>query len=265
MAARRSHPAHIGCSGFSYDHWKGVFYPEKLARSRWLAYYASRFHTVELNVTFYRLPRESTFQGWYERTPPGFLISVKGSRFITHIKKLKDPAEPLKRFFENISPLKEKRAVVLWQLPPSFKADAERLRIFLKEIRHFTGRNAFEFRNETWVRDGDVQKMLSDAGHALCMADWPPFLAELPQGKKADFVYLRRHGHGTYGASYSPEELQKDAARIRHYQKSGKEVFIYFNNDIGGYAPENALYLEGLLSKGKPLKGRGLGEGDFLT
>ncbi len=249
MAARGSPCVHIGCSGFSYDHWRGPFYPEGLAKNKWLEYYAARFHTVELNVTFYRLPTEAAFRGWHERTPAHFLISVKGSRFITHVKRLKDPTVPLARFFENVKLLGGKAGVVLWQLPPGFKADVERFQNFLKELERYKSRCAFEFRDETWVREEDIIRMLSGAGHALCMADWPEFLDELPQ--TADFVYLRRHGHGTYGGSYSEEELRQDAGRIRRYSKAGKEVFIYFNNDQGGFAPENALYLQVLAGKGK--------------
>ncbi|MDA8087112.1 MAG: DUF72 domain-containing protein [Nitrospiraceae bacterium] len=254
MAARDFPPAHIGCSGFSYDHWRGVFYPEGLARDKWLGYYATRFHTVELNVTFYRLPPESTFRGWYEKTPGRFLISVKGSRFITHVKRLKDTAGPLARFFENVKPLGEKMAVVLWQFPPGFKSDPVRFQSFLRELGRYKSRCAFEFRNETWVREKDVISMLSDSGHALCMADWPDFLDELPQ--TADFVYLRRHGHGTYGGSYSREELRRDAGRIGRYRKAGREVFIYFNNDLGGFAAENALYLQGIAGRALPAEGK---------
>ncbi len=241
MTARKSPPVHIGCSGFSYDHWKGVFYPEGLPKNRWLVYYCGKFRTVELNVTFYRLPRESTFRKWYEETPQSFITSVKGSRFITHVKKLKDPALPLQRFFERIGPLRDKIGVVLWQLPPSFKADPGRLRDFLGELKRYKARNAFEFRNESWVRDGAVVDALSENGCALCMADWPEFLHDLPL--TTGFVYIRRHGHGTYGGSYTGRELREDAARIKRYRDGGREVFIYFNNDAQGYAPKNALEL----------------------
>ncbi len=248
MAARKNKkplPVHIGCSGFSYDHWKGVFYPEGLPKSKWLGYYCEKFETVELNVTFYRLPRESTFRKWHDGTPASFIASVKGSRFITHVKKLKDSALPLQRFFERVGPLRDKVGVVLWQLPPAFKADPGRLRDFLKELRRYKAKNAFEFRNESWVRDGAVLEALSESGCALCMADWPEFLRELPL--TADFVYMRRHGHGTYGGSYSEGELREDAARIRRYSSGGDEVFIYFNNDQQGYAPKNALELAGMM------------------
>ena len=254
MAVRIKPPAvHIGCSGFSYDHWRGVFYPEGLAKKDWLEYYAAKFHTVELNVTFYRLPRESAFRGWYEKTPDDFLITAKASRYITHVKRLKDPAQSLAGFFESLKPLRGKLAAVLWQLPPSFKADPGRFQTFLRELGRYgmKMKHTFEFRNETWVRDDEILKMLAGEGHALCMADWPVFLADQPQ--TAGFVYMRRHGRGgSYGGSYSDEQLRQDAARILRYQKSGKEVFIYFNNDQEGFAPQNALYLDRLLTgKGK--------------
>ncbi len=238
---------HVGCSGFSYDHWKGIFYPEGLPKTKWFRYYCGQFQTVELNVTFYRLPRESTFLKWHEETPGNFLVSLKGSRFITHVKKLKDPALPLERFFERIEPLRDKIGVVLWQLPPTFKADTERLEIFLKELKVYKARNAFEFRHESWIKDERVSKALSDNGCALCMADWPEFVRDLPL--TSDFVYIRRHGHGTYGGSYTTDELKEDASRIKKYAAGGKEVFIYFNNDAYGYAPKNALELAALLQK----------------
>ena len=240
----------IGCSGFSYKHWRGVFYPEGLPSSKWLTYYTEKFRAVELNVTFYRLPRESTFEKWYRETPSGFRISVKGSRYITHIKRLKDPKDPLKKFFGIIKPLKEKMAVVLWQLPPSFKADPARLDNFLKALKPYRAKNAFEFRQESWVKSGEVKEMLAANGACLCMADWPPFISHLPQN--ADFVYIRRHGHGTYGADYSLLELKEDAIKIQGYARKGKEVFIYFNNDIEGFAPKNALELMGMMGASSP-------------
>jgi uncharacterized protein YecE (DUF72 family) len=236
---------YIGCSGFLYNHWRGVFYPEKLAKRSWLEYYAEVFATVELNVTFYRLPKEKTFVKWYEETPEGFSISLKGSRFITHVKRLKDPEEPVRRFMELALLLKEKLGVVLWQLPPNFKKDTERLAVFLKAIRPYGLRNAFEFRNETWV-DMNTFSLIRDEGHALCMADWPPFADDLPV--TGDFVYMRRHGRGgSYDTCYSRNELGKDAGRIRGYMRKKKEVFIYFNNDYSGYAPRNARELMELL------------------
>jgi uncharacterized protein YecE (DUF72 family) len=234
----------VGTSGFSYDHWRAVFYPEGLAKSKWLDYYAGIFRTVEFNVTFYRLPKEQTFAKWMRETPQDFSAAVKGSRYITHIKKLNEPEEPLRRLFDRIKPMQKKIPVVLWQFPPAFKAETERLSHFIKALKKYKYRHAFEFRNETWMND-EIKNMLEKAGHALCMADWPEFLDDLPL--TADFTYIRRHGHGTYGADYSPQDLERDAERIRAYKKKGKDVYIYFNNDIGGFAPKNARELMVLL------------------
>jgi uncharacterized protein YecE (DUF72 family) len=235
----------IGCSGFSYQHWKGVFYPDDLAQRKWLEYYSSVFQTVELNVTFYRLPRSTTFDTWHQQVPSDFVFSLKGSRFITHVKKLSAPGESLKLYFERALRLKEKLAVVLWQFPPSFKMNHDRLAAFLSLLRHYPARHTFEFRHESWIAPNIVDLCrMHNAG--LCMADWPAFIDDLPI--TADFVYMRRHGHGgSYATRYSMAELRKDAARIRTYLKSDKSVFIYFNNDARGYAPENAQQLQELL------------------
>jgi uncharacterized protein YecE (DUF72 family) len=242
---------HVGCSGFSYDHWKGVFYPEGLSGRKWLEYYARKFETLELNVTFYRLPAESAFEKWKAETPEGFLISVKGSRYITHVKRLTEPAEPLKKFFDRVRELGEKLAVVLWQLPPGFKSDYGRLRDFLKAARRFRARNVFEFRHESWINQQTLD-LLREEGCAVCMADWPPFINDLPL--TAGFAYIRRHGHGSYGQSYTRAELEEDARRIGHYSAAAAEVFIYFNNDAQGYAPRNALELLEILRHKKDLK-----------
>jgi uncharacterized protein YecE (DUF72 family) len=237
----------IGCSGFSYDHWKGIFYPEDLQKKRWLEYYTKKFPTVELNVTFYRLPEKETFTRWYTETPPGFLFSVKGSRFITHVKKLKASEEPLNVFFSRVSALREKLGVILWQLPPGLRVDPPRLADFLELLKPYGLRNAFEFREETWITK-KVISLIEKENASLCMADWPQFLNDLPI--TADFVYIRRHGEGgNYASCYSQEQLKSDAARIRKYLKQGKDVFIYFNNDASGYAPSNAGVLLTLLKR----------------
>ncbi|MBI4823014.1 MAG: DUF72 domain-containing protein [Nitrospirae bacterium] len=235
----------IGCSGFHYGHWEGNFYPKGLPKSKWLEFYSKNFSTVELNVTFYRLPTANTFLDWYKKTPHPFTFSVKGSRFITHIKRLIEPSEPLRAFMERAMALKEKLGVILWQFPSTFKADIERLKKFLTDLRHYGLRNAFEFRNETWI-NREVISLFEKEGVSLCMADWPPFLKELPI--TADFLYIRRHGEGgSYATCYSDDELKKDALRIKKYLKQSKDVFIYFNNDAFGYAPKNALRLRELI------------------
>ena len=237
----------IGCSGFLYDHWKGVFYPDTFSKKRWFEYYCTKFSTVELNVTFYRLPDKETFTKWHKETPPGFVISLKGSRFITHIKKLKASAEPVDVFFSRALALKEKLGVILWQLPPGLKADPSRLADFLDLLRPYSARNAFEFREGTWISK-KVVSLLEKENVCLCMADWPDFLNDLPV--TSDFVYIRRHGReGSYGTCYSTEELKTDAARIRKYLKQRKQVYLYFNNDAFGYAPQNALELISMLKK----------------
>ena len=166
----------IGTSGYNYPHWGGgVFYPKKLPQRRWLEFYSREFNTVELNVTFYRLPQESAFLSWRKRTPDGFKFAVKGSRFITHVKRLKDPGQPLKLFFSRVKLLKEKLGPVLWQLPPSFKSNPKRLAGFLKALKKYKSiRQAFEFRNETWFSD-EIFKMLKLENASLCSADFPIF------------------------------------------------------------------------------------------
>ncbi len=235
----------IGCSGFSYDHWRGTFYPEELSQHKWFGFYCTRFSSVELNVTFYRLPKPATFEKWRGETPEPFLFTVKGSRFITHVKRLVEPEEPLELFFGAALGLGDKLGAVLWQFPPGMAADAGRLDRFLTILDRFPVRNALEFRNGSWLND-DMIALCREHNAALCMADWPDFIDDLPL--TADFVYLRRHGRGgDYATRYSRSELARDARRIRGYLNGGRDLFIYFNNDARGYAPENALELQEML------------------
>jgi uncharacterized protein YecE (DUF72 family) len=235
----------IGCSGFNYQHWKGRFYPEDLVQKNWFLYYCRVFNTVELNVTFYRLPGPETFEKWYRETPADFAFSLKGSRFITHIKRILEPEKPLDLFFSGALLLQDKLRAVLWQFPPSFEKDAERLRNFLDLLANYPVRNALEFRHHSWITE-DVFDLCREHDAGLCMADWPEYLDELPV--VSDFVYIRRHGAGgSYDTCYSKASLERDATRIRGYRKDGKDVFVYFNNDAYGYAPENARVLLELL------------------
>ena len=235
----------IGCSGFNYRDWKGNFYPDNLPQRKWLEYYCTVFKTVELNVTFYRLPLVKTYEKWYAETPPDFAFSLKGSRFITHIKRLLAPEEPLDLFFERSLNLKEKLKVVLWQFSPSFKIDLERLSRFVKLLGGYPVRNTLEFRHESWMTEETVD-ICKKSKVGLCMADWPEFLDDLPV--TSDFVYIRRHGEGgSYATSYSKKALEKDARRLKNYVKNGKDAFIYFNNDFHGYAPRNAQELTEML------------------
>lgn len=235
----------IGCSGFSYHHWRGNFYPEGLPPKDWFSHYMKVFSTVELNVTFYRTPSPETFKHWYEESAPHFSFAVKGSRYITHVKRLLEIETPLTRFFSPAEELKEKLQVVLWQFPPQFKINLQRLENFLDQLQGYRLRHTLEFRNESWLVP-EVIELCRERNISLCMADWPPFLDEPPI--TADFVYIRRHGmQGSYNGFYSSEALQKDAARIKRYLDDDLEVFIYFNNDAGGAAPQNAVELASIM------------------
>ncbi|HBG06664.1 MAG: hypothetical protein A2075_10135 [Geobacteraceae bacterium GWC2_58_44] len=237
----------IGCSGFSYRHWRGPFYPEELSQKEWFTHYSRHFSTVELNVTFYRTPTADTFRHWFEGSAAAFSFAVKGSRYITHVKRLQDIETPLDRFFTPARELKEKLQVVLWQFPPLFKCNLERLESFVGYLEKYRTRSTLEFRNESWICP-EVIEMCKARNISLCMADWPPYIDETPI--TADFVYIRRHGmQGSYDGSYSTAELEKDAARIRGYLKKKLDVFIYFNNDAGGAAPNNAMELAAMLEK----------------
>ncbi len=235
----------IGCSGFNYSDWKSTFYPEGLAQRKWLKYYCTVFDTVELNVTFYRLPLARTFEHWRDETPGGFAFSLKGSRYITHIKRMLDVEEAVRTFFDRAMLLGEKLQAVLWQFSPGFKSDAGRLKIFLQLLSHYPVRHTLEFRNESWINN-EVLDLCKKHNVSLCAADWPPFLDDLPL--TADFVYIRRHGvEGNYESDYPKSSISNDSRKIKKYMKDGRDVFIYFNNDAHGYAPKNARELAGML------------------
>lgn len=239
---------YIGTSGYLYKHWgKGVFYPEGLSERNWLEFYARHFKSVELNVTFYRLPSKSTFQGWRERTPPDFIFAIKGSRFITHIKRLQNVEDSLKIFFDRAESLEKKLSIVLWQFPPKFKMDMGRLRAFLKCLGKYRySRHAFEFRNDSWFCT-EVFQALKDMDISFCLADWPKLRVKIPD--TASFVYLRRHGieGELYSGCYSQAQLKEDAMKIENWQSQGKDIYIYFNNDAHGWAAKNALTLSRML------------------
>ncbi len=240
----------IGCSGFLYESWKGAFYPEDLPHKKWLSFYQEKFNSVELNVTFYRLLKKEAFERWYKETPPDFTFCLKGSRFISHVKKLKDVELPLSTFFNVTAPLMEKLDVILWQLPPNLKLNIKNLEDFIANLKQYPVRHVFEFRHKSWLSKR-VCKLLSSANIAICMADWPDFINDLPV--TADFVYLRRHGEGgNYSTNYTPEQLKHDAKRIKEYLKQGKDVYYFFNNDAFAYAPKNAIELRTILESSLP-------------
>jgi len=240
----------IGCSGFLYDSWKGVFYPEDLPHRWWLSFYMGKFNTVELNVTFYRLLKKEAFERWYKETSPDFVFCLKGSRFITHVKKLKDVELPLSTFFNATAPLLEKLHVVLWQLPPNLRLNMKNLEDFIENLKQYPVRHAFEFRHKSWLTK-KVFNLLSASNIAVCTADWPDFIDNLPS--TANFLYIRRHGEGgNYASSYTTEQLKQDSKKIKEYLKEGKDVYFYLNNDAMANAPKNALELKQILAATLP-------------
>lgn len=233
----------IGTSGWVYPHWRGIYYPPSLSGERLLSFYAADFDTVEVNYSFYRLPPPEVFAAWREATPPGFLFAVKASRYLTHMKKLRDAADPLERLLRGAVVLGPKLGPILFQFPHTWPRDLDRLRSFLPLLPE-GHRYAFEFRHETWL-DPQVYTALSVRGCALCIADSPTF----PQERRvtAGFTYVRLHA-GHHSPRYSDEELAEWADWTGERLWEGIDVYGYFNNDVGGFAVENARRLRELLA-----------------
>lgn len=233
----------IGTSGWSYKHWKGLFYPPQVAASKWLNFYAGHFDTVEVNATFYRLPKYETFDKWYQETPGNFLWALKASKFITHTRRLKDPAEPLERLYRAAERLKEKLGPILFQLPPSLSFDRELFISFCMNLNH-SYRHALEIRHPSWI-DTRVFEILKEHRVAFCISDTAgryPFREAIT----ADFVYIRLHGsQKLYASDYSEEELQEWGRKIRGWDM---ETHLYFDNDFHGFAVKNAKRLKEILS-----------------
>jgi uncharacterized protein YecE (DUF72 family) len=234
-------PVRIGCSGWNYPHWRERVYPKGLPAHRWLAHYAELFDTVEVNNTFYRLPRRDSVAAWVAESPPGFLFAVKASRFLTHMKRLTDMGQGVRRFYERIEPLVEspKLGPVLWQLPENFHRDDERLAGALERLP--PGRHCFEFRHPSWFC-AEVYSLLRAHGVALVIGDHPqrPFQThELT----AEWTFIRfHHGSRGRGGNYSERELEEWARRIEEW-RAAVDVYAYFNNDWMGYAVKNGLWL----------------------
>jgi len=270
----------IGTSGWHYADWQGRFYPDKLPKSRWLEYYAKDFDTVEINNTFYRQPKEQTYQNWHEQAPKNFLYTVKASRFITHIKRLKEPEEPLERFFRGALLLKEKLGPILYQLPPGFHKDLQQLESFLKVLRNvvlnpslrsrvnsvqrseeslpgrpdslstFGGlrmtKSVFEFRHKSWFSE-DTYDLLREFNAGFCVHDMAGM--EVPRVITSDVIYVRFHGPtDRYQGNYSKSALRDWANWIIENLKGKKAVFAYFNNDFNAYAVYNAKTLKEQIS-----------------
>lgn len=237
---------HIGTSGWSYDHWKGRFYPDDLASSGWLGYYAREFNSVEINSSFYRLPTASTLQHWQDATPADFVFTAKASRYITHMKKLKGSRQTLPPFLERITLLGDRLGPILFQLPPHWRFNAERLAALLDDLGGAC-RCAFEFRDHSWFNE-QCYELLSRHGAALCLYELEGFLS--PQEMTADFVYVRLHGPGAaYQGSYGNKALVAWAAACTRWTTSGREVYIYFDNDESAYAVQNAASLQTMIQE----------------
>jgi uncharacterized protein YecE (DUF72 family) len=233
---------HIGCSGWQYKHWRGDFYPAALPPGRWLEYYATRFDTVEINNSFYRLPEASTFEGWRRRVPRSFVYAVKASRYLTHLKKLKEPDAPLEKFFSRARCLGGRLGPVLYQLPPHWARNLERLEIFLRALPP-RGLHTIEFRDRSWYVD-ETFALLRRYRTALCLHDM--------EGSATDrqlvgpFVYLRLHGPQRYSGGYPDDVLCGWAEWCTARRRDGIPVYTYFNNDAGGHAPRDASRLRAL-------------------
>jgi uncharacterized protein YecE (DUF72 family) len=235
----------VGCSGWQYKHWRGDFYPAELAQSRWFEHYATIFDTVEINNSFYRLPEEQTVASWAARAPKQFLFAVKASRFLTHMKKLKDPEEPLDRLFSRMHGLGHHLGPVLYQLPPGWKLDRGRLEQFLQALPPRV-RHVLEFREPSWYSE-DALGLLDQHGVALCLHDMQG--SSTGRRRVGPFVYVRFHGASSkYGGRYAVDRLRSWADWLHRQRTTGSDVYAYFNNDIGGHAPHDALTLRKCLN-----------------
>ncbi len=239
----------IGTSGYVYPHWRrGVFYPEGLRQKDELGWYAGRFRTVELNNPFYRLPEPESFDRWRDAVPDGFVFAVKASRYITHIKRLRDTAEPVSLFLERASRLGDKLGPLLFQLPPTFHADLGTLRRFLGELpAHY--RWVIEFRHPSW-HTPEAYETLAAHQAALCIPVGGRVRPDLVT--TAPFAYIRMHAGEGPGGGFTREQIRWWAGRIRALEQAGKDCYVYFNNDPGGHAPRDAESLIGLLSAKVP-------------
>ena len=236
-------PVRVGCSGWNYDHWRnGVFYPPRMAAREWLDFYARHFDTVEVNATFYRLPKRDVVANWVKGSPPEFLFSIKMSRYITHIKRLLDLGSGVQTFYDRIEPLvrSPKLGPVLWQFPGTFRRDDERLANALARLP--PGRHCFEFRHESWFV-AEVTALLREHGVALVIGDHPDRKFQTHE-LTAAWTFVRFHG-GSRGqrGNYSRSELEEWAQRIEDWRRVA-DVYAYFNNDWEGFAIKNGLWLK---------------------
>jgi len=232
----------IGTSGWSYSHWKEIFYPPHIIESKWLCFYSEHFDTVEVNATFYRIPNPKIFNNWYQKTPNNFIWAVKGSKFITHTRRLKDSKEPLLKLYTAVERLKEKLGIILFQLPPSLSFDRGLFLSFCENLDN-AHQHAIEIRHPSWI-DTLVFEILKEYNIAFCLSDTAgryPYHEVIT----ADFIYVRLHGSKKlYVSEYSEDELQDWAKKIRNW---GMPTYIYFDNDAKGFAIKNAKRLKEIL------------------
>jgi len=239
---------YIGTSGWHYDHWQDRFYPKTLTKAKWLEFYASHFTTVELNNSFYRLPSETAFATWHDSSPANFTFAVKVSRFITHIKRLRNSEEAVDNFISRAKILAEKLGPLLYQLPPNMHRNDEILESFLSTLPQGM-KHVFEFRHQSWLED-KVFEILHKHNIGFCVFDMPS--VSCPLVATADFAYIRFHGStGLYFSCYSDEELADWAKRLANLARNLEAIYIYFNNDAEAFAVRNAITLRRYLEMGK--------------
>ena len=236
----------IGCSGWQYAHWRGDLYPHNLPQDRWFEHYAARFDTVELNNSFYRLPEADVFAGWARRAPPGFLMAVKASRYLTHVRRLREPGEPLDRLWRRARRLGDHLGPMLYQLPPRWHRNVERLTAFAEAVPD-DRRQAVEIRDPDWYHP-DTYAALERGNLALCLHDMAGSAS--PRQPIGPFVYVRFHGAGAkYGGRYSGQALAAWADRLVAWADAGLAGYAYFNNDVGGHAFRDAARLREMVER----------------
>ena len=236
----------VGCSGWNYKHWRGPFYPEKLPVKRWFEHYSATFDTVEINNSFYMLPKAETFDKWREQAPPGFCYAVKANRFLTQAKKLKDCAEPLERMLTPMRHLGDRLGPVLFQLPPRFKINLERLAEFI-DLLPADLTHVFEFRETSWYTE-EMLALLDRRGVSFCVHDMPGSTS--PRWAAGPIAYVRFHGgEGKYWGRYSDEGLLGWSDWIVEQSRAGRQVWCYFNNDLFAHAIDDALTLRSMIAQ----------------
>jgi uncharacterized protein YecE (DUF72 family) len=244
MMSKANCEVRIGTSGWHYDDWRGRFYPEKLPKNRWFEHYAQHFDTVEVNNTFYHLPKEQTMRNWHDKAPAHFLYAVKASRYITHVKKLNDPQESLQRFFNLADLLKRRLGPVLYQLPPNLHKDLEKLNAFIVSLPK-RNHAVFEFRHESWY-DNETFDLMRERKVAFCVHDMTG--KPSPRVVTGPTLYVRFHGpSGRYAGNYTTDMLTEWADWLNEQRRRVDAIYAYFNNDVEGHAIHNARTLRDMM------------------